>query len=192
MKGRWREAKIARTSRITSRTSSGRHVIQGALVGPAIGKSGWIVARKRGVAMISIPGPGSGRNWLAKSMSACDTARMTALSRALARWDPIRVAAAALGLAMLLLVAAYGVSLTVASFTPGAAVSVVPLFLNMGSSCRRRCRWGAGDWWHSCPDAALEALRWRSAGWESRACTPHFPPSLRGWLLSRVTRAARS
>src|SRR5258708_39714686 len=114
MKGRWREAKIARTSRITSRTSSGRHLIQEALLGPAIGKSGWIVARKRGVAMISIPGPGSGRNWVAKSMSACDTARMTALSRALARGDPIRVAAAALRLVVLLVAAGSGGSLTVA------------------------------------------------------------------------------
>src|SRR5258708_4945301 len=136
MKGRGREAKIARTSR-------GRHLIQEALLGPAIGKSGWIVARKRGVAMISIPGPGSGRNWLAKSMSACDTARMTALSRALARWDPIRVAAAALGLAMLLLVAAYGVSLTVASFTPVAAVSVVALVGIAGSGLLYAWRLGA-------------------------------------------------
>src|SRR5260370_39797074 len=110
MKGRWREAKIARTSRITSRTSSGRHLIQEALWGPAIGKSGWIVARKRGVAMISVPGPGPGRHWLAKSMSACDTARMRALSRALGRWDRIIGTAAAFGHAMLTPVAGDGLS----------------------------------------------------------------------------------
>jgi hypothetical protein len=60
-------------------------------------------------------------------MSACDTAGMAALSRALARWDPLRVAGAALGLAMLLLLAAYGFSLTVAQATSGAVVSAVAL-----------------------------------------------------------------
>ena len=81
---------------------------------------------------------------MAKSMSACDTARMTALSRALARWDPLRVAAAALGLALLLFVAAYGVSLTVASFTPGAAVSVGALAGIAGSGLLYAWRLGAG------------------------------------------------
>ena len=94
--------------------------------------------------MISIPGAGMGRCWLAKSMSACDTAAMAALSRSLARWDPIRVAATALGLAVLLLVAAYGVSLTVSQLTPGAAVAVVALVGIAGSGLLYAWRLGAG------------------------------------------------
>ncbi len=69
---------------------------------------------------------------------------MAALSRALARWDPVRVAVAALGLAVLLLVAAYGVSLTVASFTPGAAISLVVLVGIAGSGLLYAWRLGAG------------------------------------------------
>jgi len=56
----------------------------------------------------------------------------------------MRVAAAALGLALLLFVAAYGVSLTVASFTPGAAVSVVALVGIAGSGLLYAWRLGAG------------------------------------------------
>jgi hypothetical protein len=69
---------------------------------------------------------------------------MTALSRALASWDPVRAAAAALGIAVLLFVAAYGVSLTVASFTPGAAVAVVALVGIAGSGLLYAWRLGAG------------------------------------------------
>jgi hypothetical protein len=69
---------------------------------------------------------------------------MAALSRALARWDPVRAAVTALGLAALLLVAAYGVSLTVASFTPGAAISVVALVGIAGSGLLYAWRLGAG------------------------------------------------
>jgi hypothetical protein len=69
---------------------------------------------------------------------------MAALSRALARWDPLRVAAAALGLAVLLLVAAYGVSLTVAQATPGAVVSVVALVGIAGSGLLYAWRLAAG------------------------------------------------
>jgi hypothetical protein len=69
---------------------------------------------------------------------------MAALSRALARWDPLRVAVAVLGLALLLFAAAYGVSLTVASLTPGAAVSVVALVGIAGSGLLYAWRLGAG------------------------------------------------
>jgi hypothetical protein len=69
---------------------------------------------------------------------------MAALSRALARWDPVRVAGAALGLAILLLVAAYGVSLTVSQLTPGAAVAVVALVGIVGSGLLYAWRLGAG------------------------------------------------
>jgi hypothetical protein len=69
---------------------------------------------------------------------------MAALSRALARWDPLRVAAVVLGLAVLLLVAAYGVSLTVVELTLGAAVSVVALVGIAGSGLLYAWRPGAG------------------------------------------------
>ncbi|HEY0830684.1 MAG TPA: hypothetical protein VGE99_06035 [Candidatus Dormibacteraeota bacterium] len=69
---------------------------------------------------------------------------MAALSRALARLDPLRVAAAVLGLAVLLLVAAYGVSLTVVQVTLGAAVSVVALVGIAGFGLLYAWRLGAG------------------------------------------------
>jgi hypothetical protein len=69
---------------------------------------------------------------------------MAALSRALARWDPLRVGAGALGLALLLIVAAYGVNLTVSKLTPGAAVSVVALVGIAGSGLLYAWRLGAG------------------------------------------------
>jgi hypothetical protein len=69
---------------------------------------------------------------------------MAALSRALGRWDPLRVAAAALGLALLLLLAAYGFSLTVAQATPGAVVSAVALVGIAGSGLLYAWRPGAG------------------------------------------------
>ncbi|MGH7762260.1 MAG: hypothetical protein ACREOY_12750 [Candidatus Dormibacteraceae bacterium] len=69
---------------------------------------------------------------------------MAALSRALARWDPLRVAAAFLGLAVVALVAAYGVSLTVSQATPGAIVAVVALVGIAGSGLLYAWRLGAG------------------------------------------------
>jgi hypothetical protein len=69
---------------------------------------------------------------------------MAALSRALARWDPLRVAVAALGLALLLLLAAYGFSVTVAKVTPGAIVSAVALVGIAGSGLLYAWRPGAG------------------------------------------------
>jgi hypothetical protein len=69
---------------------------------------------------------------------------MAALSRALGRWDPLRVAVAALGLAVLLLLAAYGISLTAAQATPGAVVSAVALIGIAGSGLLYAWRPGAG------------------------------------------------
>jgi hypothetical protein len=69
---------------------------------------------------------------------------MAALSRALARWDPLRVGETALGLAVLLVVAAYGVSLTVSQLTLGAAVAVVALLGIAGSGLLYAWRLGAG------------------------------------------------
>jgi hypothetical protein len=69
---------------------------------------------------------------------------MTALSRALARWDLLRVAVAALGLALLLLPAAYGFSLTAAKVTPGAVISAVALVGIAGSGLLYAWRPGAG------------------------------------------------
>ena len=66
------------------------------------------------------------------------------MSRALARWDPIGVAAAVLGVAVLLLVAAYGISLTVSDATPGAVVAVVALVGIAGSGLLYAWRLGAG------------------------------------------------
>ncbi len=120
------------------------HLIHPTLFGPAIGKSGWMLAWYRGVTTTSIPGAASCRWWLAKSMSACDTAGMTALSRALTRWDPIRVAAAALGLALLALVAAYGISLGSSQVTLGATVAAVALVGIAGSGLLYAWRLGAG------------------------------------------------
>jgi len=69
---------------------------------------------------------------------------MAALSRSLGRWDPLRVAVAALGLALLLLLAAYGISVTVAKVTPGAVVSAVALVGIAGSGLLYAWRPGAG------------------------------------------------
>jgi hypothetical protein len=69
---------------------------------------------------------------------------MAALSRGLARWDPTRVAAAALGIAVLLLAAAYGFSLTAAPVTLGAVVSAVALVGIAGSGLLYAWRLGAG------------------------------------------------
>ena len=103
-----------------------------------------MVAWNRGVGITSIPGADCCLWWLAKSTSACDTAAMTALSRALARWDPARVAAGALGLAVLLLPAAYAVSLGSSNATAGGVISAVGLVGIAGSGLLYAWRLGAG------------------------------------------------
>jgi hypothetical protein len=77
-------------------------------------------------------------------MSACDTAGMDALSRSLARWDPVRVAAGVLGLAALLLLAAYGFGLTAAPVTIGGVLAAVALIGIAGSGLLYAWRPGAG------------------------------------------------
>src|SRR5256886_9423201 len=57
--------------------------------------------------MTSMPGDAGCLWWLANSTSACDTPGMSTLSRRLRRWHPIRIAAAALGLAWVALFAAF-------------------------------------------------------------------------------------
>jgi hypothetical protein len=69
---------------------------------------------------------------------------MTALSRALARWDPVRVAAAGLALGVLVLLGAYAYSLTASQVTPGAVVSAVALVGIAGSGLLYAWRLGAG------------------------------------------------
>ena len=94
--------------------------------------------------MTSTPGAGGMRWWLANSTSACDTAGMATLSRALRRWDPIRIAAAFLGLAVLLLLAAYGFAATTTNPTPGGIAVAVALVGIAGSGLLYAWRLGAG------------------------------------------------
>jgi hypothetical protein len=69
---------------------------------------------------------------------------MSTLSRALGRWDPIRVAAVLLGLALLLPLAAYGFALTTSNPTPGAIAAVVAAVGITGSGLLYAWRLGAG------------------------------------------------
>jgi len=129
---------------MTSSASSARHLIQETLFGPGIGKSGWTLTRYRGVTITSIPGAGSCRRWLAKSMSACDTAGMATLSRALRRWEPIRVAASALGLALVVLLAGYAVGVATSQVTLEGAVAALALLAIGGSGLLYAWRLEAG------------------------------------------------
>ena len=94
--------------------------------------------------MTSTPGADGMRWWLANSTSACDTAGMAILSRALRRWDPIRVAAIFLGLAVLLLPEAYIFASTTTNPTPGAVAAAVALVGIAGSGLLYAWRLGAG------------------------------------------------
>jgi len=69
---------------------------------------------------------------------------MRTLSRALQRWDPIRVAAAALGLALVLMFAGYPVGATTAQATPGGIVSALALLAIAGSGLLYAWRLGVG------------------------------------------------
>jgi hypothetical protein len=69
---------------------------------------------------------------------------MRTLSRALQRWDPMRVAAAALGLALILLLAGYVVGVAATQATPGGVVSAVALFAIAGTGLLYAWRPGAG------------------------------------------------
>ncbi len=94
--------------------------------------------------MTSIPGADLRRWWLAKSMSACDTPRMNTLSRALRRWDPARIAVLALGLALALCLAAYGVTVATSSLTAGPALAAAALLGIAGIGLLYAWRLGAG------------------------------------------------
>jgi hypothetical protein len=98
----------------------------------------------RGVTMTSIPGSGWGHRWLANPRSACDTAGMATLSRALQRWDPIRVAAVSLGLALVILLAGYGVAASASQPTLGSVVSALALLAIAGSGLLYAWRLEAG------------------------------------------------
>jgi protein-S-isoprenylcysteine O-methyltransferase Ste14 len=69
---------------------------------------------------------------------------MAALSRALARRDPLRVAAAALAVPLVLLLVAYAIGLATQSPTPGAVASAVALVGIAGSGLLYAWRLGAG------------------------------------------------
>jgi hypothetical protein len=69
---------------------------------------------------------------------------MASLSRALRRWDPLRVAGVALGLAVLLLLAAYGLDLSSAPVTNEGLVSALALIVVAGGGLLYAWRLGAG------------------------------------------------
>jgi hypothetical protein len=69
---------------------------------------------------------------------------MTLLSRALQRWDPIRVAAGTLGLALVILFAGYVVGAVSAQPTVGGLVSAFALLAIAGSGLLYAWRPGAG------------------------------------------------
>jgi hypothetical protein len=69
---------------------------------------------------------------------------MGTLSRALRRWDPLRVAAGFLGLATLILLAAYGYAAGTVQPTTGAVVAAVALVGIAGSGLLYAWRLGAG------------------------------------------------
>jgi hypothetical protein len=69
---------------------------------------------------------------------------MASLSRALRRWDPIRVAAASLALALVLILAAYGYAAYTVQPTLGAVVAAVALVGIAGSGLLYAWRLGAG------------------------------------------------
>src|ERR1700694_6046497 len=94
--------------------------------------------------MTSTPGAGGMRWWLADSTSACDTAGMATLSRALRRWDPIRIAAAFLGFVVLLLLDVYGLAATMTNPATGVVAVAVALFGIAGSGLLYAWRLGAG------------------------------------------------
>jgi hypothetical protein len=69
---------------------------------------------------------------------------MATLSRALRRWDPIRVAAVFLGVAVLVLLAAYGYAAFSVQPTLGSVVAAVVVLGIAGSGLLYAWRLGAG------------------------------------------------
>ena len=97
--------------------------------------------------LVGLPGLAGAAGWrrlLAKSTSPCDTAGMATLSRSLRRWDLVRVAAASLGVAVVILLAGYAVAVANSQATPGGIVSVLALLAIVGSGLLYAWRLGAG------------------------------------------------
>jgi hypothetical protein len=69
---------------------------------------------------------------------------MAILSRALRRWDPMRVAAASLSLALVTLLVGYVIGVAAARATPGGVVSALALLAIGGSGLLYAWRLGAG------------------------------------------------
>ncbi|HEY1421001.1 MAG TPA: hypothetical protein VGG90_09870 [Candidatus Dormibacteraeota bacterium] len=69
---------------------------------------------------------------------------MSELSRRLRRWDPLRVAVSASGVAALLLLVAYGIAAATVQPTPGGLVSALALLAIAGSGLLYAWRLGAG------------------------------------------------
>ena len=69
---------------------------------------------------------------------------MASINRALRHWDLLRVAVAALGLAVLLMVAAYGFDLTSVPATPEGVGSALALIIIAGVGLLYAWRLGAG------------------------------------------------
>jgi hypothetical protein len=69
---------------------------------------------------------------------------MTTLSRALRRWDTIRLAAASLSLGVATLLVGYGVAAANSQATPGGVVSALALLAIAGSGLLYAWRLGAG------------------------------------------------
>jgi hypothetical protein len=69
---------------------------------------------------------------------------MAPLSRAFQRWDLLRLASAALGLAILIMVGAYAFDLTGSALTPAGAASAIALVAIAGAGLLYAWRLGAG------------------------------------------------
>jgi NADH:ubiquinone oxidoreductase subunit 3 (subunit A) len=69
---------------------------------------------------------------------------MATLSRALRRWDLMRVATASLGLALVTLLVGYAVAVANSQATPGGIVSALALVAIAGSGLLYAWRLGAG------------------------------------------------
>jgi hypothetical protein len=69
---------------------------------------------------------------------------MAPFSRALRRWDALRIAAGTLGLAMLLMLAAYGFDLTSRPATAEGVASALALVVLAGAGLLYAWRLGAG------------------------------------------------
>jgi hypothetical protein len=74
----------------------------------------------------------------------CDTAAVRQLSRGLSRWDPLRVACVGFGLATVLVLASYVVSVVTSQLKVGGAVSALSLLAVAGAGLLYAWRLRAG------------------------------------------------